>query len=288
MTILVTGGNRGIGRALVKAVAGRGERVIFTVRDEGRGLAALDEVRGALPDAEIEFRHCDLASPASIRTCAAAINAEVGELAAVVHNAGVLRSPERRTLTPEGVEVTLATNALGPLLLTLELEPSLAAGPSCRVLALTSRLHQPGSRGEPVDFDFADPTLERGYSADRAYKNSKLALIWVARELDRRLPPSVTVNAICPGFVPTTAAAYTTGLTRLLMRHVLPRLPFSVSVTQAAGDVLWALDAPELSGVGGRYLLDRTIGEPSTDARDDAAAARFWTWVTEVLDLDPR
>lgn len=280
MTILVTGGNRGIGRALVEAAAGRADRVIFTVRDEGRGLAALDEVRGALPDAEIEFRHCDLASPASIRACAAAINAEVGALDAVVHNAGVLRSPDRRTVTADGVEVTLATNTLGPLLLTLELRPSLVAAPRCRVLALTSRLHLPGSRGEPVDFRFDDPMLEHGYNADRAYKNSKLALIWVARELDRRLPASVTVNAVCPGFVPTTAAAYTRGPVRLLMRHVLPRMPFAVSVTQAADDVLWALDAPELGGVGGRYLLDRTIGEPSVEARDDVQSARFWSWAT--------
>ena len=99
--------------------------------------------------------------------------------------------------------------------LTTALEPVLAAAPSARVLTLTSRLHQPGSRGDPVDFAFDDPNFKHGYSPDRAYKNSE-----TRRDLgeQRTQPPiagTVTADAICPGFVPTTAAACTSGLATL-------------------------------------------------------------------------
>jgi NAD(P)-dependent dehydrogenase (short-subunit alcohol dehydrogenase family) len=127
-----------------------------------------------------------------------------------------------------------------------------------------------------VDFDVDDPNLERGYNADRAYKNSKLALIWVSSELNQRLPDGVISNAVCPGFVPLTAANYTRGWLRFRMRWIVPRLPFAVSVEQAAADVLWALDAPELAGRGGLYLADRAVAEPSADARDPVQAERFW------------
>ena len=47
--------------------------------------------------------------------------------------------------------------------------------------------------------------------------------------------------------------------------------------------VMRALDAPELAGVGGRYLLDRSIGEPSAEAQDDNSAVRFWRWATDLV-----
>jgi retinol dehydrogenase 12 len=274
--ILVTGGNRGIGFALVEVLADRGDKVIFTSRDPVRGNDALRRLTNRRPNRQITMEICDLASPRSIRACAQRLVDRGEPIDALINNAGILRPPDIREVTAEGVEVTLATNALGPLALTTELVPILAAAPTARVLIVTSRLHHPGSHGEPVDFSFDDPNLEHGYSPDRAYKNSKLAAIWVSSELNRRLPPTVTTDAICPGFVPTTAAGYTTGWQRFLLRRILPRLSFTTTVEQAAADVAWALDAPELAGSGGHYLADRQVAEPSKDARDTGMARRFW------------
>lgn len=272
---LVTGGNRGIGLALVRTLADRGHRVTFTSRNFERGAAALQALRTEDPERQLRVELCDLSSAESIAAVAGRLLDRGDALDGVIHNAGVLRPPDERVLTSEGVEATLATNAFGPWRLTLALQPALVAAPASRVLVLTSRLHQPGSRGDSVDFDFADPNLEHGYSPDRAYKNSKLAAIWVAGALAERLPDSVAVYAICPGFVPATAAQYTTGWSRLLLRYVLPRLSFTRSVDEAAADVVWALDAPELAGVDGAYLLDRHVAEPSPEATDPALVRRF-------------
>ena len=285
MKVLVTGGNRGIGYAMAHALAGRGVDVVITARDPERGAAARDRLRLEHPAADVQVLTLDVSDPDAIRRRAAELVAELhadhATLDGLIHNAGLLMPPPTRTLTAEGVEVTLATNALGPLLLTQLLAPALA--PTAKVLGLTSRLHLPGSRGDEVDFSFDDPNLDHGYSPDRAYKNSKLALIWVCRELDRRLADGVAVQAVCPGFAPETASQYATGRrTRFLMRHVLPHLPFTVTVDQAADDVLWALEAPELAGRGGLYLADRAIADASPDADDPAQAARFWQLAHEL------
>jgi NAD(P)-dependent dehydrogenase (short-subunit alcohol dehydrogenase family) len=241
-----------------------------------RGGAALSRLRRENPRAQLSLELCDLSSAESIKSFARKLVAAERPVHALVHNAGVLRAPAERQLTASGIEITRATNALGPALLTTAVLPALAAARASRVVILTSRLHQPGSRGAPVDFDFDDPNLEHGYDRDRAYKNSKLAAIWVARELDRVLPPSVTCNALCPGFVPSTAAPYAAGCQRLMLRYVLPRFAFTRTVDEAAADVIWALDADELSGVGGRYLADRSIASSSEQASDRALARRFW------------
>jgi retinol dehydrogenase-12 len=285
--IVITGGNRGIGLALVELLADSGNKVIFTSRDPARGSEARRQLIEARPGRRIKMEICDLASPDSIHACTQRLVDRGEPIDAVINNAGILRPPDVRHVTAEGVEVTLATNALGPMALTTALEPVLAAAPSARVLTLTSRLHQPGSRGEPVDFAFDDPNLEHGYSPDRAYKNSKLAAIWVSDELNRRLPATVTADAICPGFVPTTAAAFTSGWQRFLLRRILPRLSFTTSVPQAAANVAWALDAPELAGSGGRYLLERHVAEPSKDARDSTEARRFWKLATTLWPTMP-
>jgi NAD(P)-dependent dehydrogenase (short-subunit alcohol dehydrogenase family) len=282
--VVVTGGNRGIGYALVRALISRGDYVTFTARSHQRGTAALSRLNDEHPYGQVRLEICDVASAESIRGLAENMLAQDRPIDALVHNAGVLRPPAARQLTPGGVEVALATNALGPMLITRALAAALATASSSRALILTSRLHQPGSRGMPVDFDFDDPNLERGYHRDRAYKNSKLAAIWVAHELDQRLPASVTCNAICPGFVPSTAAAHATSWQRLLLRYVLPRFSFTRTVDEAAADVIWALDTTELDGIGGQYILDRTLVSPSPQAADPALARRFWDLAERLIE----
>ncbi len=274
MRVLITGATRGLGLAMTSQLLADGHQVVMTARDESRGLATAAELRRDHPGSELDLRYVDVSSPAAIDRLLGELVADGRPLDAVINNAGVIVGPDARALTPEGVELTLATNAFGPMRLTEGLAPLLSD--DARVLALTSRLHLPGTRGDEVGFRFDDPDLDQGYSADRAYKNSKLALIWVCRELDRRLPAGVTCNAICPGFAPSTAVPYTSGRLRFVLKHVLPRLPFTVTVEQAAADVLWALSAPELVGRGGLYLADRKVAQPSEDADDNEQAALFW------------
>jgi NAD(P)-dependent dehydrogenase (short-subunit alcohol dehydrogenase family) len=121
--IVITGGNRGIGLALVELLADSGSKVIFTSRDPARGIEARRQLTEARPGRRIKMEICDLASPDSIHACTQRLVDRGEPIDAVINNAGILRPPDVRHVTPEDVEVTLATNALGPMALTTALEP---------------------------------------------------------------------------------------------------------------------------------------------------------------------
>ncbi len=286
-TILLTGGNRGLGLATSSRLLGLGHRVIFTARDPARGEAALRELRGRHPGAQVELRALDLASRASIDAFSQSLVREVPSLDVLFHNAGVMQQSPTRRVTVDGFEETLAVNALAPFVLTHHLLPLLARGASPRVVLVSSRLHLPGSRGAPVRFDFDDPDLTRGYHPERAYKNSKLAVIWLTRELARRLEPQdITANAVCPGFVPVTAAESVTGAMRLFMKHVLRRMPFATSVEEASRRFAEMATSPALDGVRGLFYADGAPMAPSACALDDDKARRFWALCLTLTGLD--
>lgn len=92
--IVVTGGNRGIGFALVEVLADQGHRVIFTARDPARGFEALRRLTDAGPRRSITMEICDLASPSSIHACAQRLVDGGEPIDALINNAGILRPPD--------------------------------------------------------------------------------------------------------------------------------------------------------------------------------------------------
>lgn len=286
-SVLLTGGSRGIGRAAALALLRRGHSVLLTSRSAERGATVVDELRTAVPDARISSRPLDLASLRSVRDFATGLRHDHVPVDVLVHNAGVLRASRVRDTTADGFEATLATNTLGPFLLTHELLPTLLAGGTARIVSVSSRLHARGSRGREVDLDLDDPQLTRGYHPDRAYKNSKLALLWVHRELARRADRTglpLECVAVCPGFVPVTAATGTHGLERVLLTRVLPRLPFATSLPDAADTVAAAaLDVP---GDVDRLVSPDGGIDLSPDARDPERAGRFWDLACRLVGIE--
>jgi NAD(P)-dependent dehydrogenase (short-subunit alcohol dehydrogenase family) len=276
-TVLLTGGGRGLGRATAEKLAASGHRVILVARSYASAEAAVEEILQRHPHATVEARAVDLSSLEEVRAFATAEAERDEPIDVLFHIAGLMQTSRTRRLTVDGYEETLAVNVLAPFLLTTTLLPALERSVSARVVTVSSRLHLPGSRGEPVDFDFDDPQLEHGYHPDRAYKNSKLAVLWFTYELQRRLAPwSISANAVCPGFVPATAAASTTGVMRLVMSSVMPHMPFATSVEAATDSfVFMALD-PSLEGVGGKFFGERHPIESSPQSRDTEQSQRFW------------
>ena len=275
--VLITGGGRGLGRITAAKLAASGHEVVLVARNLELAEAAAGQIRRDHPGALVEPQSVDLSSLARVRTFAAE-EIERGEaIDVLLHVAGVMQQSPTRRVTVDGFEETLAVNALAPFLLTSLLLPALERSPSARIVMVSSRLHLPGSRGASVDFDFGDPQLERGYSPDRAYKNSKLAVLWLTYELQRRLPRRpITANAVCPGFVPATAADSAHGAKRMFMKTLLPHMPFATSIDDATDSLVFMAVDPSIEGIGGKFFGERRPIASSPESYDVDRARRFW------------
>lgn len=276
-TIVVTGGNRGIGLAAARRLAEQGHRVILLCRDEGRGREALATLTDLPGQAEHHLVVADLASLASVRAGARQILALDLPLAALVNNAAVL--PTRRTLSADGFEIQLAVTHLGHFLLTHLLLPLLHRYPGrSRVVTVSSAAHS----GPPLDFD--DLNFEsRRYRRTRAYQQSKLANVLFTAALARRAAGTdIEPVALHPG-------VYNTGL----LRDYMGAVPGTGAVAnvfasdaEKAAPILAKLAAGRRDeNLSGAYLNKGVPESPSRAAREHEAQERLWEWSAAAVGL---
>lgn len=268
-TVVITGGNSGIGFETARVLAKQGWRIIITGRDATK-LAAAAKAIHAESGATVEWRLGDFTSLASVRALAAELNKEP-RIDVLLNNAGVAISTRR--VTPDGNEMMLQVNHLAPFLLTNLLLDKLKQSTPARIVNLASRLHRTATTAGFEDFQF-----ERSYSLGQAYARTKLYNILFARELARRLVGTgVTANALHPGGIRTNIGgdgdiSGPLGLVWPLLRYVM----FTPVETGARVPVFLAT-APELANVSGRYFSTRLAESvPSPLAQDDRAARELW------------
>jgi len=277
-TVLITGGNAGIGKHATIALAKLGAKVVFTARDLRKGDLARGEAREAAASEDIDCMSLDLASFASIERFAEEFLDGYPRLDVLVLNAGLIL--DERSETQEGFETTFGVNHLGHFYLTSLLRERLEASAPARVVVVSSDAH----KGAPRGLDFDDLMRRNSYGGWKAYCQSKLANILFARELGRRLEGTgVTANALHPGLVRTRFARdgdLGGPLSRLL---VAIGTPFMISPEQGARTTVHVASAPELEGKSGGYYAKCRPAKSTPAARDDQAAARLWTISEELV-----
>ncbi len=262
-TVVISGATSGIGMATAMELARRGANLVILSHSVDRVRYALVEVGGAAGGRMPDVVFMDLAVMASIRSGVSQLLKNHPNVHVLINNAGVV-NPERQT-TVEGNEATFAVNHLGPFLLTRLLLPSMRDSGPARVVTLSSAAH----RRAHMSWD--DLQLKDGYTAMRAYSQSKLANILFTRELARRLAGSGTVaNCVHPGLVHT----------ELDRRMSLPVRAFfhlfGGTPEKGAEGPVYLASSPAAAAVSGRYFHGTHEATPSREAQDDAAAARLW------------
>ena len=149
-TVVVTGGNSGIGLETAEALAGMGARVIVTARNADKGRAAVAGIVERLGgDAPVQLVVFDLADLSSVRRGASEILEQAPRLDVLVNNAGVVLSERHETV--DGFEATFATNHLGPFLLTNLLLDRLRESAPSRIVNVASTAHNTARKGIPFD-----------------------------------------------------------------------------------------------------------------------------------------
>jgi NAD(P)-dependent dehydrogenase (short-subunit alcohol dehydrogenase family) len=299
MRVLVTGVSAGLGVETARALAGHGTSVVGAARDLAKAEHATSQVRA---DAEVgggsfNLIELDLASLASVRSCADALVADGRPIDVVIANAGVMATPLGRTA--DGFETQFGTNHLGHFVLVNRIAPLIA--PGGRLVNVSSAGHR------YADVDLDDPNFERTpYEPMMAYGRSKTANILFAVEFDRRhRPRGVRATAIHPGGIRTELGrhlgdeAIAAMVERINARQAAEgKPPFQFkTIPQGAATSVWAGFVADAGEVGGRYgencrvsaVTDGTIDVVSGGVRsyalDPERAKALWVkseeWVGE-------
>ena len=275
--VLVTGASSGLGAATVDGLAGLGAAVHMLVRDEAKGAGVADRVRAAHPGAELRLWRCDVADLDDVRRFASGFAAEVRDLHAVVHNAGVM--PPERTESPQGLELSMAVHLVGPVVMTEGLRGPLSAGAAGGRVVLVS---SGGMYGQPLRAD--DPGYTTGdYSPTTSYARSKRWQVEMAPLLaDRWSADRITVATMHPGWADTPGVRESLPTFRRITRPVLR------DDAQGADTSVW-LTAVEPAPPTGRFWHDR-VERPTnllpTTRASDADRARAWAWLEDAAGLD--
>ncbi len=273
---VVTGPTSGIGRGTALALASQGARVILVARNPDKCERVAQEIvdAGGAPPVSVI---ADLSLMAEAKRAAKDIVALDAPVHILVNNAGLVN--QRRRLTAEGLEQTMAVNYFAPFAMTLELLPSLRRADHARIVNVTSNSYA------IARLDFDDLTFERFYWPLGPYSASKLGNIYFTRELARRLEgANITVNAVHPGLIFTNLGlGNNPGRTKKLLGPIWGL--FAKDESEGHEGPVYAATSPELDGVSGQYIAVRKVTQPKRVALRDDAARRLWTVSEQVTGV---
>jgi NAD(P)-dependent dehydrogenase (short-subunit alcohol dehydrogenase family) len=260
---VVTGTTHGIGRVTALELARAERHVVMLCRDTDAAHAVRKEILTQVPDASIEVLRCDLASLASVRECAATVRGGFEAIDILINNAGITST--RHRLSPDGFELTFATNHLGPFLLTELLRDRMAV--RGRIINVASRVHY-----RAAELDLSQVAKPARYNGLAAYAQSKLANVLYTLALARRIHGSeVTVNCLHPGVVATH-------LLPPWLRLIKPLIsPGIFDAVRGARATLYLALSPEVVSTSGCYFDENNqVQAPAPLALDVATQERLW------------
>ena len=196
--VIITGGNSGIGFEAAKMLVKRGAQVVLAVRNEQKGKQAQESILAENSDAHVEVMKLDLSDLQSVKDFATQFLTRFENLHILINNAGVMVPPYQ--LTKDGFELQFGCNHLGHFALTGYLLPMLDKTPNSRVVTVSSIAH----RGASIFFDNLNGA--KVYKKMAFYKQSKLANLLFAKELDERLKQQgiSTISVACHPGISTT------------------------------------------------------------------------------------
>jgi 3-oxoacyl-[acyl-carrier protein] reductase len=220
--VLVTGGNRGIGRAIAEAFLALGDRVAVTSRSGGG------------PDGALDLR-CDVTDPAAVEAAFVEIEAAHGPVEVLVANAGITADTLLLRMSEEDWSSVIDTNLTGTYRLTQRAAKGMLRLRRGRIILISSVVGLLGSAGQVN------------------YAASKAGLVGLARSLARELGSrSITTNVVAPGFVETDMTAVLTDEQRATIKMQVPLQRYAAP-DEVASAVVW------LASPGAAYVTGAVI-----------------------------
>ena len=229
---LVTGGSRGIGRAIVELLAAAGMNVSFAYR---QNVAAAAEVVGADKNRRISSQSLDVRDAGACIAFVEQVVERTGRIDLLVNNAGVIRDNPVTILEEEDVRVVLETNVTGAFNMTRAVAPHMISRRAGKIVNISSVAGEKGGRGQT------------NYAAGKGALNAFTR--YLAVEL---APRGITVNAVAPGVIETemSRAIRESAADQVLSRILLRRIGQPIEVAYA----VWFLASRYADYITGEIL----------------------------------
>jgi NAD(P)-dependent dehydrogenase (short-subunit alcohol dehydrogenase family) len=274
---IVTGSNSGIGFETARVLAGKGATVVMACRNLEKANPKADEIRAAHPGADVNAMQLDLSDLGSVQRFAEGFRAKHSRLDLLINNAGIMVPPYGKTA--QGFETQFGVNHLGHFALTGSLLDLITNTPGSRIVTVSSIAHYMGK------IDFADLNWEKGYRAQAAYGQSKIANLLFTYELQRRLATAgkdTIAVAAHPGWTETNLQEHAKGvkfLNRFLAQEpLMGALPTLYAATEPG------VNGAEYFGPSGFMEMNGPPKKVKSNKRshDRNVADRLWN-VSEEL-----
>ena len=267
---LITGATSGIGRITALELAKKGFDLILLARNEEKALQLQREIGDLV---KTDFIECDLSSIQSVRKAVEMIRQRYTRIDVLINNAGIIM--QHKKMSADGIEMTFATNHMGPFVLTIGLIALLQVGTRSRIIHVSSAAHY-------FAFFKIDKLADPDYYQDLiVYGRSKLANILFSNELAERLEPfGITSNCVHPGTVASNFAGDGTGVTSFFMRLLRP---FFKTTQQGASTTIYVATSPDLEGITGKYFVNSKPAGTSGAAKNKELGKKLWELSEELI-----
>lgn len=222
-TVLVTGGNRGIGLAIARAFAEQGDRVAITHRGSGT------------PDENLFGVTCDITDPGAVDEAFTTVEKELGHVEVLVANAGVTQDTLLMRMSEEQFDKVVDTNLAGSWRCAKRAATKMVRARWGRMIFISSVVGLYGSAGQTN------------------YAASKAGLVGLARSITRELGSrNITANVVAPGFIETDMTEQLPEERKAAYVNAIP-LGRMAKVDEVTGAVTW------LAGDSAGYVTGAVI-----------------------------
>ena len=256
--VLITGGNRGIGKAIAQQLLTENHEVIITARKETEGQAALKELVAATGNSNIHFIQGDLSSIQQCRDLVTRITEAHADINVLINNAGVWMS--EKVLNTDGLEMSFMVNYIAPCILSKGLTPILTKNKPARIVNVNAGLYV------TANLNVKETPAGNDFHKLKTYGRSKLCNTMFTIDYAKELAGSgVTINAVHPGVI-------NTGLgdsPKLISRMVKMVKRFWKKPEYGAIAPVWLATSSELEGVNGNFYNEKKLMPYAKTALDE-------------------
>lgn len=278
-TVIITGGNSGIGREAAFQIAAKGHRVILACRNEDAAKKTVEAIIENTHNSEVHYMVVDLSLISQVKTFIHDFTERFKSLDVLINNAADFDlSRKEPKITSEGYETQFVTNLVTPVALSLGLMPLLNQTSDGRILNVSSQ----GLMVYPkLKFDFENTRGEKNYSPSAMYYQTKLGLMMASYYQREQLKgTSVSVYGIRVTNVKIDMKRYS-NLSGMLKFMYSIKSKFSISASEMAQVYTELACGPRREG----FYFDEKMKEvkANTSVYDPQSQSKLWALLQQII-----